>query len=224
MRWTLIVAVLCLSTPAAAQMIPGVGNVEDLKKDALGSAKAAEATAMGRAAGLPDGVSKAMHTCDTGSGVVKHEDKTITLKKGEGAAFFATGNCVLRLKNVTVRAPHGLILSGNAKVTLDNVTFETRQHAVRLTGNAQLTINGGSLRAKKKAAILVTGTTRLRVNGASLTAKKGKAVVRVTGTSRLSFEKARLRGKRALRVTGVSRINVKDSTFNKKPWRRKKKR
>lgn len=105
---------------------------------------------------------KAPFTC-TGN-----DDKVIsgvTANIAKGPAISAAGNCKLTIRGSTITTDKGIDAGGNAQVTIDGGEIKASDTAIDAAGNAQITATGAKISGK----VLTSGNAK--VNGVPSTKK-----------------------------------------------------
>jgi hypothetical protein len=91
-----------------------------------------------------------------------------TLSLDTGIPIVASGNCTLKLVGCAVSGTTAIAASGNAKVTVEGGSLAGKGPAVTLTGNSELDVSGGT-QLTGDMTITATANTRARIRGSEIT-------------------------------------------------------
>lgn len=115
------------------------------------------------------------HTCD---GALTLDGESISASKG--VAIVATGSCRLTLNKVKIKAKRGIIVEGNAQITLKDSSIDASDTALSVSGNASVRLLGKSTLKGKKFAIMAEDDAKVTVDAERSSKIKGKVKVPAT--------------------------------------------
>ena len=142
------------------------------------------ASCKGAKSGMPGRKAKAQkmaaaidikHTCD---GVLTLDGESISASKG--VAIVATSGCRLTLNKVKIKAKRGIIVEGNAQITLKDSSIDASDIALSVSGSARVRLLGKSTLKGKKFAIMAEDDAKVMVDAERSSKIKGKVKVPAT--------------------------------------------
>lgn len=115
------------------------------------------------------------HTCD---GKLTLDGESISASKG--VAIVAMSGCRLTLNKVKIKAKRGIIVEGNAQITLKDSSIEASEIALSVSGSARVRLLGKSTLKGKKFAIMAEDDAKVTVDAEKSSKIKGKVKVPAT--------------------------------------------
>jgi hypothetical protein len=115
-----------------------------------------------------------------------------TLAMPAGVPVVATGNCTLKLVDCTVSGVTAITASGNATVTIEGGSVSGKGPAIVLMGNSTLDVSGGA-RLDGEMTITAGSSSRARVRGSSVTGSH--VAVHASGNATVDTASSEVKGR-----------------------------